>query len=173
MKYNHCPCVAPLGVLTQADGWQKIKLDQATIEKNKASLLAHPDFIERMRTENEEKPEFPPAIDSESALYDGFLDNKDRRTCLAVRRASRADLTHFDPEFDDERLPDLLLHYKARNFEDVLTESEHQKWEKYRLGRINSRKDAYIKAIQELAAKGENLALLQDLQDWYQSLLPY
>lgn len=173
MKYNRCPCVAPLGVLTQADGWKKIKLDQETIEKNKASLLAHPDFIERMRTENEEKPEFPPAVDSESALYDGFLDDKDRRVCLAVRRASRADLAHFEPEFDDERLPELLLHYKARNFEDVLTESEHQKWEEYRLGRINSHKDAYIKAIQELAAKGENMALLQDLQDWYQSLLPY
>jgi exonuclease I len=54
-----------------------------------------------------------------------------------------------------------------------LTESEHQKWEKYRLNRINSHKDAYIKAIQELAAKGEHLDILQDLQDWYQSLLPY
>ena len=118
-----------MGVLTQADGWKKIKLDQETIEKNKASLLVHPDFIERMRTENEEKPEFPPAVDSESALYDGFLDDKDRRVCLTVRRASRADLAHFEPEFDDERLPELRLHYKARDVEEVWTESEHQKWE--------------------------------------------
>lgn len=173
MKYNRCPAIAPLGVLTQADGWEKLKLTQETIEKNKASLLAHPDFIERMRTEHEERPEFPPAIDSESALYDGFLNDRDRRTCLATRRATRADLRNFHPEFDDERLPDLLLHYKARNFEDILDETERQKWEEYRMGRIKSRQNDYIKAIQQLAKEGKDSYLLEELQLWYQSLLPY
>ncbi len=173
MKYNRCPAVSPLGVLTQADGWSKIKLTRETIEKNKASLLAHPDFIERMRTENEERPEFPPAIDSESALYDGFLNDRDRRTCIATRRATKADLRNFHPDFDDERLPELLIHYKARNFEDILDETEHKKWEEYRMSRIKARQNDYIKAIQQLAKEGKDSFLLEELQLWYQSLLPY
>ena len=173
LKYNHCPAVAPLGVLEQGDGWQKIGLTKAQIEKNKAALLAHPDFIEQKRTENEERPEFPPAVDAESALYDGFLDPSDKTRCDAVRVAKLNDLADFHPDFHDPRLPELLLHYKARNFERALTESEHQKWEEYRLARIKSKQNEYIKAIQELAEKDGDSYILEELQLWYQSLLPY
>jgi exodeoxyribonuclease-1 len=173
MKYNRCPAVSPLGVLTQADGWKKIGLTPEQVEENKKSLLAHPDFIERMRTEFEEKPEFPPAKDPESALYDGFLNDQDRRLCIAIHRGSKSDLNHFQPEFTDERLPDLYVHYKARNYPDTLTEDERKAWEEYRMGRIKERQNSYIKAIQDLAKAGKDEFLLQELQLWYQSLLPY
>ena len=173
LKYNHCPAVAPLGVLEQGDGWAKIKLDKETVEKNLKSLLAHPDFIEQMRTTNESRPEFPPSIDSESALYDGFLDNKDRMLCTVVRKAKVNELADFHPDFEDPRLPDLLLHYKARNFEKSLSETERAKWEEYRMARIKRNQNAYIKAIQTLAAEGKDPYILEELQLWYQSLLPY
>ena len=173
LKYNHCPAVAPLGVLEQGDGWKKIGLDKDTVEKNLKALLAHPDFIERMRSENEERAEFPPSVDSESALYDGFLDDQDRTKCRAVSRATANDLADFHPDFHDPRLPDLLLHYKARNYENSLSESEHAAWEKYRVERIKNSANFYIKRIQELAASGADSFLLEELQLWYQSLLPY
>ena len=173
LKYNHCPAVAPLGVLEQGDGWKKIGLDKETIEKNLKALLAHPDFIERMRSENEERPEFPPAIDSESALYDGFLDEPDRNACRAVASATANDLADFHPDFHDPRLADLLLHYKARNFENSLSESEHTAWEQYRVDRIKAQANNYIKRIQELAESGADSFLLEELQLWYQSLMPY
>lgn len=174
LKYNHCPAVAPLGVLEQGNGWQKIKLDKTQIEQNLKSLLAHPDFVERMRTENENREEFPPAVDPESALYDGFLDDSDRTRCAAVRRATINELADFHPDFHDPRLPDLLLHYKARNFAETLSESEHAEWEQYRMGRIKARQNSYIKAIQEIAASPNvDSYVLEELQLWYQSLLPY
>ena len=173
MKYNHCPAVAPLGVLEQGDGWQKIGLNKSQAEKNLKVLLAHPDFIEQMRTENEEREEFPPAVDPESALYDGFLDNNDKTRCAAVRKASLNDLADFHPDFHDPRLPDLLLHYKARNFERALTGSERSKWEEYRMGRIKAMQNQYIRDIQRLAAEGKDPFLLEELQLWYQSILPY
>ena len=174
LKYNHCPAVAPLGVLGHGNGWNKIKLDQATVDKNLKALQAHPDFIERMRTENENRDDFPPAIDSESALYDGFLDNSDKTRCAAVRRATIDELADFHPDFHDPRLPELLLHYKARNFEKSLSESEHKKWEEYRIARIKSRQNSYIKAIQDIAAQPDaDTYILEELQLWYQSLLPY
>ena len=173
LKYNHCPAVAPLGVLEQGDGWQKIGLKKSQIEKNLKALLAHPEFIEQMRTENEEREEFPPAVDPESALYNGFLDNTDKTRCAAVRRATLNDLADFHPDFHDPRLPDLLLHYKARNFERALTESEHAKWEEYRMSRIKAAQNQYIKEIQQLAAAGKDSFILEELQLWYQSILPY
>lgn len=173
LKYNRCPAVAPLGVLAQADGWQKIGLTEEQVKQNLDCLRQHPEFIEQMRTENENREEFPPAIDSESALYDGFLDNADRNSCLAVRKAKLNDLADFHPNFHDPRLPDLLLHYKARNFEMALTESEHQKWDEYRLARIKAKQNQYIKSIQELAAQNADSYILEELQLWYQSLLPY
>ena len=173
LKYNHCPAVAPIGVLEQDDGWKKIGLSKEQIDKNLQSLLNHPDFVERMRTENENREEFPPAVDAESALYDGFLDNADRTSCNAVRRAKLNELADFHPDFHDPRLPELLLHYKARNFERSLTESEHKKWEAYRIARIKSQQNSYIKAIQDLNQKGADPFILEELQLWYQSLLPY
>ncbi|MDO4220239.1 MAG: exodeoxyribonuclease I, partial [Candidatus Saccharibacteria bacterium] len=110
---------------------------------------------------------------AESALYDGFLDDADRTSCSAVRRAKLNDLADFHPDFHDPRLPELLLHYKARNFERALTESEHKKWEEYRMARIKSQQNSYIKAIQDLAAKDSDSFILEELQLWYQSLLPY
>ena len=158
----------------KGNGWQKIKLDKTQIEQNLKSLLAHPDFVERMRTENENREEFPPAVDPESALYDGFLDDSDRTRCAAVRRATINELADFHPDFHDPRLPDLLLHYKARNFAETLSESEHAEWEQYRMERIKARQNSYIKAIQEIAASPNvDSYVLEELQLWYQSLLPY
>lgn len=173
LKYNHCPAVAPLGVLSQGDGWKKISLDEETVKKNLDILLKHPDFIERMRTENEERAEFPPAVDSESALYDGFLDPTDKTKCLAITRANANELADFHPDFNDPRLPDLLLHYKARNFANSLSEAEAKKWEDYRVARIKAAANNYIREIQQLAADGKDPFLLEELQLWYQSLLPY
>ena len=126
-----------------------------------------------MRSVNEEKPEFAPAADPESALYDGFLDQPDRNTCATVRAAKRQDLANFHPEFHDPRLDDLLVHYKARNFDGILDEAEQAKWEAYRLERIKNRANDYIKDIQELATAGKDPYLLQELQLWYESLMPY
>ena len=89
LHYNRCPAVAPLGVLEKDDGWQKIGLEKAQIEQNLKSLLSHPEIIEAAREEEESRPEFPPAIDPESALYDGFLDDQDRRLCGIVRAADQ------------------------------------------------------------------------------------
>lgn len=170
LKYNHCPAVAPLGVLESGDGWGKIGLTKSRVEENRKKLLAHPEFAEKMRSLAEEVPEWPAAVDAESALYDGFLDSNDRVRCDAVRAAKDRDLADFHPEFNDPRLPELLLHYKGRNFPHTLDAREQEVWEEYRKGRIGAKRNDYVKAIQELAAAGVDGFLLQELQLWYESV---
>ena len=173
LKYNHCPAVAPTGVLSQGDAWNKIQLSEEQVNRNLGILGKHPDFIERVRTAYEEQPEFGPAVDPESALYDGFLDSKDANLCATIRASKPAELTTFMPDFQDERLPELYVHYKARNFENLLSESEQAQWEKYRLERLKRQSQGYMEELQKLAKAGKDAYLLEELQLWYQSLLPY
>jgi len=50
LQYNRAPAVAPISVLEQGDGWEKIKLKQSTVEKHKKILLSVPEFAENIRT---------------------------------------------------------------------------------------------------------------------------
>ena len=181
LSLNKCPAVAPLGVLETEDGWTKIGLSKEMVQKNLDSLLAHPEFAEQMRTELE-KQEWPEAVDAEAALYDGFLGEGDKIKCNAVRSADANKLADFEPEFQDERLPELLLHYKARNFAKSLTQKEEEAWEEYRIGRLKRQLVDFDKQLrkvkQEAEAKkagfgGETSgdALIKSLEAWRDKVL--
>lgn len=193
---NKCPAVSPISVLdtetteTFTDdrepliqtGWERIGLSKEQVENNLKSLLAHPDFAERMREQFENRPEFPDAPDPESNLYGGFLSNQDANLCNVVRNADERHLADFHPEFSDERLPELLLHYKAKNFPKTLSEDEVSKWEEYRLARLNRQLPSFVKQMEEfqkLLAEGKETTprgqkidpfILEELSLWYQSL---
>ena len=164
---NKCPAVAPIGVLDKNDGWRKIGLTRETVEKNMETLLKHPEFAEQMRSRYEKQPEFPKATEPEEAIYDGFLNERDRIKVAAVRNAEPDKLTDFHPEFDDERLPGLLLHYKGRNFPETMSESEASEYEKYRQERLKrqlSRFMAELEKVQDDFLKEELLLYMQSLQ---------
>ena len=55
---NKCPAVAPLGVMSVGDGWQRIGLDEETVNKNLESLLKHPEMVEDIH--NAPEPKFEP-----------------------------------------------------------------------------------------------------------------
>lgn len=165
--YNKCPAVAPMGVLESEDGWNKIGLTKEAVEDNLKILLSHPEFAEQMRERYENRPEFPPAIEPEAALYDGFLNERDRIKVSAVRNAEPSKLTDFHPEFDDERLPELLLHYKGRNYPETLSDSEMEAYETYRterLKRLAPRFMAELEQVKDDFVKQELLLYMQSLQ---------
>lgn len=174
LQYNRCPAVAPLGVLEQGDGWQKISLDAKTVQKHQNILLKHPDFAEKLRTIFENKPAFKKLPDPEAQLYDGFLNDRDRIRVEAVRNADERELADFHPEFQDERLAPLLLHYKARNFPRSLSEDDLAQWETWRAQRLQVQLSGFMTALHRLAptATDEQQFILQELQLWAESTLP-
>ena len=167
--YNKCPAVAPVGVLDKADGWAKIGLTSDMVEKNLQALLKHPEFAEKMRAEAEEKPEFPPAVEPEAALYDGFLNERDKIKVEAVRNADAEKLADFHPEFIDERLPELLLHYKGRNFPESLSEDEALVWEEYRQERLKRQAPKFLAELERVRGKDDFVA--EELRLYFESLL--
>ena len=165
--YNKCPAVAPLAVLDSQNGWSKVGLTKEQVEENLQILMEHPEFAERMRSEYEKRPEFPPAIEPEAALYDGFLNDTDRIKVAAVRNAESRNLADFHPEFIDERLPELLLHYKGRNYPECLSESEVEVYEEYRHHRLERQVSKFLEELEKIQddfLKEELMLYMQSLQ---------
>ena len=167
--FNKCPAIAPLSVLSEGDGWEKIGLDEKTVKRNLEILLKHPEFAEKMRSEVENRPEFPPAVEPEAALYDGFINDADRIKVTAVRNADANRLADFHPDFHDPRLPELLLHYKGRNYPQSLSESESVKWEEYRKARLERLAPKFLKELEENYHRDEYVG--EELKLYFESLI--
>ena len=165
--YNKCPAVAPLSVLTD-ENWKTIGLTKEQIDKNLASVMVHPEFAEKKRTENEEKT-FEPAEEPEEALYDGFLNDTDRVKVAAVRNADGKKLADFHPDFIDERLPELLLHYKGRNYPESLSEKEAEEWEKYRKARLEKYLPKFLEELNGIYEQDDFIA--EELKLYLENIL--
>lgn len=175
LQYNRAPAVAPLGVLAQEGGWERIGLDEATIAKHRKILLSSPSFAENVRTLIERRPEFKKAVDPEAQLYDSFLPDQDSLAVEKIRYARPEDLADLHPSFIDERLDPLLLHYKARNFPRSLAEDEVRSWEQWRADRLQRQMQAFVQRLNQLATTitDENKQfILQELQLWAESIAP-
>ena len=198
LAFNKCPAISPLGVLDSVSeedsndkanpmkkgstGWDKIHLTREQVEKNLEILNSHPEFIERMKDMFEKKKEsYEKSQDVDAQLYESFIPNGDKLKIQDVRNRTSSELADYEPIFEDERLSELLLHYKGRNFQNSLNEDEQRKWEQYRLKRLRSQEQSFISEIermQKLAIEGKPLpngnlvdeSVIEDLLLWYQSL---
>lgn len=175
LQYNRAPAVAPLAVLQKEDGWRKIGLDMQTIESRKKILVNAPDFSENLRTIFENKPEYKKSSDPEAQLYDGFLNDRDRLRVETIRNAPERQLVDFHPEFVDERLAPLFLHFKARNYPKTLSGDEVKKWEQWRTKRLSAQLPDFTKSIQRLSASETDESkqfILQELKLWLENVAP-
>jgi exodeoxyribonuclease-1 len=124
---NKCPVVAPLSVLRPEDQ-QRLGLDMALYQERSLRLidaqLVWQDKVQAIYAGED----FTPSQDPEQQLYDGFIGDRDRRLCEQVRIADPVQLSQEQWPFDDERLPELLFRYRARNFPDTLNFEEQERW---------------------------------------------
>ncbi|VVO15506.1 exodeoxyribonuclease I [Pseudomonas fluorescens] len=124
---NRCPVVAPLSVL-RAEDQQRLQLDMAGYQARALRLTAaHEVWRDKIQAMYSSE-DFVPCLDPEQQLYAGFMGDRDRRLCEQVRTADPAQLAQEQWPFDDERLPELLFRYRARNFPDTLNEQEQERW---------------------------------------------
>ena len=186
LALNKCPVVAPVSVLDAVSetessdlanpqaagtsGWEKIGLSRSTVEENLKALLAHPEFAERMRTENEAKAEgFSTDLDVDGQLYEGFTPDSDKIKMQDVRSKDASGLADFEPLFEDPRFSELLLHYKGRNFPNSLSEEEEKEWNRYRMARLQAQEKGFVAELEKLQDVMDP-AVLEDLVLWYQGL---
>ncbi|MGL6246774.1 exodeoxyribonuclease I [Pseudomonas sp.] len=124
---NKCPVVAPLSVL-RPDDQQRLGLDMALYQERVLRLSDAQQVWRDKVLAIYAGEDFTPSQDPEQQLYDGFIGDRDRRLCEQVRAADPAQLSQEQWPFDDERLPELLFRYRARNFPDTLNFEEQERW---------------------------------------------
>jgi exodeoxyribonuclease-1 len=124
---NKCPVVAPLSVLRPVDQ-QRLGLDMALYQERALRLSDAQQVWRDKVSDIYSRDDFSSSQDPEQQLYDGFIGDRDRRLCEQVRAADPAQLAQEQWPFDDERLPELLFRYRARNFPDTLSVEEQERW---------------------------------------------
>ena len=125
---NKCPVVAPLSVLRPEDQ-QRLGLDMALYQDRTLRLIDAQHVWRDKVQAIYASEDFTPSQDPEQQLYDGFIGDRDRRLCEQVRAVDPAQLAQEHWPFDDERLPELLFRYRARNFPDTLSVEEQERWQ--------------------------------------------
>ncbi|AZD50310.1 exodeoxyribonuclease I [Pseudomonas chlororaphis] len=175
---NRCPVVAPLNVLRGEDQ-QRLQLDMA---EYKARALRLSDAQEVWRDKLAAiyaSEDFAPSLDPEQQLYDGFIGDRDRRLCEQVRNAEPVHLGQEQWPFDDERLPELLFRYRARNFPDTLNGEEQERWKTFCQQRLCDPQwgapntlESFNQAAAELLASATSIQrqVLDEWQDYSRSL---
>jgi exodeoxyribonuclease-1 len=86
--------------------------------------------------------------DVDQTLYDGFMDNADKRIGDQIQMLSADALKDFHPKFKDDKLSILLMHFKARNYPETLSEDEAEDWFETVQGRVQAGENGYL-AIDE------------------------
>jgi exodeoxyribonuclease-1 len=171
LSYNKCPAVAPVGVFDEKSQ-ERLELSLTDVQQNLTKLQANKTFAEAVRTAFEMREPYDTSTDVEGQLYDGFMPDTDRVKCNAVRSAEPNELADFHPTFTDERLPELLLRYKARWFESSLAEDERAAWDRYRSTKLASALPEYMETLSKLAATKVDRYVLEELQLWAESIVP-
>lgn len=171
LSYNKCPAVAPMGVL-DSDSQKRLSLNLDTIKKHLDILTGNPAFSGAVREAFEMREPYESSTDVETQLYDGFVNEKDKVRITAVRSASASELADFHPTFVDERLPELLLRYKARSYPSSLSEDEMKAWEQYRTEKLKTQLPIYLEQLKKVAAYNQDTYLIEELQLWAESIIP-
>ena len=186
LQYNHCPAVAPLGVLDESSR-QRLRLDLKQIQKNLNTLRSMKDLTGRLCAADEilQRKQQTSLVttekDVDSRMYDGFFGETDRNAMRVVRAARPEELGDLGLKFEDGRLEALLPLYRARNYPKYLTPEERQHWEDFRArklfdGGTNSKIAKYVARLQEVAAKGgltgHQQYIIEELKLYAESIMP-
>ena len=133
---NHAPVVVPMNTLT-AEAREKWQLDVVRENAHLKLVQQAKDLPGKIRRVFAESP-YHASRDPDQSLYDGFLSNSDRHLCEQVRNTLPEKLADLHPRFEDARLHELLFRYRCRNWPQLLSKAERQRWQEYRMQRLTT-----------------------------------
>ena len=165
---NKCPVLAPFAVLK--DGVAErlgvdVALCLAHLDKINASIAS---VIPKITEVFSRKADYQPVTDPDLMIYSGgFFGNQDKAIMAKIRNTPVSELTNLKPKFADKRLAEMFFRYKARNYPQILTVEEQQRWKAFCYARINEQKETYLSRINELKQQADvDFTVLQALENY-------
>ena len=125
---NKSPALATAKLLDETSA-QRLGIDLDTCRKHWQQLKNHT-LANKLAEVYRHNP-FNDKRDPESALYQGFLSNLDKKRVLDVRHSAPDELAKQSFPFDDSRLPELLFRFRARNYPETLNATEQAQWQEH------------------------------------------
>ncbi len=186
VQVNKCPVLAPANMLStlSKERLAELELDGDVLRANLAKLRNAPDLPARIAQAFDHQFDGSDLTDPDEQLYaGGFISNTDREKLNWLISEPVETLGEHEVRFADERLPEMLFRYRARNYPATLDGEEMERWEQFRSQRLMSPKkgwrslEAYGLELQKLAADPElserNRQILEDLHLYGESIIPY
>ena len=132
---NRSPMLVAWDHLRPAD-LERLRIDADEVHARAERLRARAgEVAEKVRQVFAARAEYPP-VDVDGALYDGFLDDADRRKFPDIRSTAPEALAARGFTFRDPRLPELLFRYQARNWPESLDAAGTARWREFRRARL-------------------------------------
>ncbi len=176
LHINRCPVVAPLSVLRDEDK-RRLEIDDQ-VWQQRLSLLQQnlPLIQEKLQQLYGLQHEFEPNHDPEQQLYNGFLSERDRGLCQQVLTSDQQQLAQ-QWSFADQRLPELLFRYRARNYPTSLSTAEQSLWHEFCKLRLTESEagapltlDSYIQEFEKITPEQKATTLMQGWRSYVASL---
>ncbi len=172
---NKCPVVVPESTLNAAAA-ERLQIDKALHYKHLQQLNDAGDLTAKINAIFT-KPDYEANDDPDASLYSGgFFTANDKRKMELVRTANADALRVMPIPFEDERLPEMLFRYRARNWPESLTADEQEQWQQYRQQRLTDESNSNIltfskffeaiEACRENGISDEQRAVLDRLEEY-------
>jgi len=139
---NKCPVLAPLSVIRSKDA-ERLEIDIAQHHVHLARIQSAPfEILEQKLAKVFTRSYADTPNDPDLMIYSGgFFSHKDKAIMQKIRQTPPEGLPSFDAAFDDERLPEMLFRYRARNFPETLNADEVKRWDAYCHTKLNDREN--------------------------------
>lgn len=179
---NRAPVLAPMKTL-EPEAAARWSIDPDAVADHARRLRVAAAAIEAKVREVHCAPDGPVETDPDLMIYaGGFFSDTDRRAMEAIHRLDPAEFSDHAPRFQDPRLGEMLLRYRARNWPETLTPEEREDWDLFRLARLTDPAgggsiviDRFEQCLSELAEQYADdpgkLAILEGLAEWAERVL--
>lgn len=173
---NRCPVVLPLNVLRPQD-CERLGVSRQEWSARSERLMLASELVCAKLSEVYAQGDFVGSSDPEQQLYQGFLRPRDKSLVQSVREASRDVLASHPWPFDDERLPELLFRYRARNHAETLSEQEKRAWSEFCRARLSDEAygapltlSGYLEAFEQLSEEQRNSELMRGWRNYVETI---
>ncbi|MFT5790157.1 MAG: exodeoxyribonuclease-1 [Shewanella sp.] len=168
---NKSPFLAGAKTLTDENA-ARLDIDKAFAREQYKKLRQHPEIREKLVAVFDIESDRV-ITDPDLQLYSGgFFSHADKAKMEMIRNTKPINLAALELSFDDERLPEMLYRYRARNYPETLDDSELIRWREFCQPRLNDT-DYMIRLeniIEETEQDESKQKLLQALCHYLRSL---
>lgn len=177
---NKCPVLAPLNTMDRAAA-DRLGIKLPLQLEHRDAILADIDALTVKTAQIFGHNAFLPVNDPDLMLYGGgFFSEADNARMQQVRNSPPEALAGLNIRFEDRRLPEMLLRYRARNYPGTLNADESELWQAHRAAfltdpacgprTINRVRDDIESLRNGPEITGEQLAVLDELAEYVDML---